>query len=88
MNDPAYIEILNTNKKLRKELKDEITESKLKNKMLKLLSRELENCYKILSHQDSIILAHEDKIASLKSEIKSLKQHFHKVLQDLRHKAN
>src|SRR3954451_10521343 len=84
--DPAYIEILDTNKELRKELEDEITESKLKNKKLKSLSRELENCYKTLSHQDSTIVAHEDEIASLKSEIKSLKQRLHKALQDLRHK--
>ncbi|GES93808.1 hypothetical protein GLOIN_2v1772633 [Rhizophagus clarus] len=46
------------------------------------------NCYRILSHQDSTILAHEDEIASLKSEIKSLKQHLHKALQDLRHKSD
>ncbi len=86
--DPAYIEILNTNKELRKELEDEITESKLKNKKLKSLSKKLENCYKILSYQDSTILAYEDEIASLKSEIKSLKQRLHKALQDLRHKGD
>ena len=73
---------------MRKKLEDEITESKLKNKKLKSLSRELENCYKTLSHQDSTIIAHEDEIASLKSKIKSLKQRFHKTLQDLRHKGN
>jgi DNA repair exonuclease SbcCD ATPase subunit len=88
MTDPAYIEILDTNKELRKELKDEITENKLKDKKLKSLSRELENCYRTLSHQDSTILAHEDEIESLKSEIKSLKQRLHKALQNLRHKGN
>src|SRR3954469_12352197 len=86
--DLAYIEILDTNKELRKELEDEITESKLKNKKLKSLSRKLENCYKTISHQDSTILVHEDEITSLKSEIKSLKQRLHKALQDLRHKGN
>src|SRR5204862_230490 len=55
---------------------------------LKALTRELENCYRALSHQDSTILAHEDEIASLKSEIKSLKQRLHKALQDLRHKGD
>src|SRR5688572_24616076 len=84
--DPAYIEILDTNKELRKELEDEIAENKLKDKKLKALTRELENCYRTLSHQDSTILAHEDEITSLKSEIKSLKQHLHKALQDLRYK--
>src|SRR5688572_1565650 len=86
--DPAYIEILDTNKELRKELEDEIAENKLKDKKLKTFTRELENYYRILSHQDSTILAHEDEIASLKSEIKSLKQHLYKALQDLRYKSN
>jgi chromosome segregation ATPase len=86
--DLAYIEILDTNKELRKELEDEIAENKLKDKKLKSLSRELENCYRIVSHQDSTILAHEDEITSLKSEIKSLKQRLHKALQDLRQKGD
>ncbi|CAB5386306.1 unnamed protein product [Rhizophagus irregularis] len=83
-----YIEILDINKELRKELEDEIAENKLKDKKLKSLSKKLENWYRALSHQDSTILAHEDEIVSLKSEIKSLKQHLHKALQDLRHKSN
>ena len=86
--DPAYIKILDTTKELRKELEDEIAENKLKNKKLKALTRELEICYNTLSHQDSTILAHEDEIESLKSEIKSLKQRLHKTLQDLRHKSD
>ena len=88
MPDPAYIEILDTNKELRKELKDEIAENKLKDKKLKTLSWKLNRCYKTISQQDSIILAHEDEIEFLKSEIKSLKQHLHKALQDLKHKGN
>ena len=72
--EPVYIEILDTNKELHKELKDEIAENKLKDKKLKALSRELETCYRTISHQDSTILAHEDEIASLKTDIKSLKQ--------------
>src|SRR5436305_14890344 len=86
--DSAYIEILDTNKELRKELEDEITENKLKDNKLKALTQKLENCYRTLSHQDSTILAYEDEIESLKSEIKSLKQHLHKALQDLRHKGD
>jgi len=88
MADFAYIEILDTNKELRKELEDEIVENKLKDKKLKALTRELETCYNTISRQDSTILAHEDEIESLKFEIKSLKQHLHKALQDLRHKGN
>ena len=86
--EPVYIEILDTNKELRKKLADEIAENKLKDKKLKALSRELEICYKTISRQDSTILAHKDEIASLKSEIKSLKQRLHKALQDLRHKGD
>ena len=88
MPDPAYIEILDTNKELRKELEDEIAENKLKDKKLKSLSRELDRCYKTISRQDSTILAHEDEIESLKSEIKSLKQRLYKALQDLKHKGD
>ena len=88
MLDPAYIEILDINKELRKELEEEIAENQLKDKKLKALSRELDSCYRAISHQDTTILAHEDEIASLKSEIKSLKQRLHKALQDLRHKGN
>ena len=84
----AYIEILDINKELRKELEDEIAKNKLKDKKLKALSQELDSCYRAISHQDITILAHEDEIASLKSEIKSLKQRLHKALQDLRHKGN
>src|SRR5215216_3420338 len=86
--DLAYIEILDTNKELRKELGEEITENKLKDKKLKALTRELETCYRTLSHQDSTILAHEDEITSLMAKIKYLKQCLHKALQDLRHKGN
>ena len=86
--DSAYIKILDTNKELRKELAEEIANNKIFNKKLIVLSWELDSCYRTLSHQDSTILAHEDKIASLKSEIKSLKQCLHKALQDLRHKGN
>src|SRR5215216_7745160 len=84
----AYIEILDTNKVLRKELGEEIAENKLKDKKLKALTRELESCYRTLSKQDSTILAHEGEIESLKTEIKYLKQHLHKALQDLRHKGD
>ena len=76
----AYIEILNINKELCKELAEEIANNKISNKKLIALNRELNSYYRALSH--------EDEIASLKSEIKSLKQRLHKALQDLRHKGN
>src|SRR5215208_4310105 len=85
--DSAYIEILDTNKELRKELADEIVSNDISNKKFKTLNKELDVCYKTIFQQDFTILAHEDKIASLKSEIKSLKQHLLKALQDLKHKV-
>src|ERR1043165_6891215 len=88
MPDPAYIEILDTNKELCKELKDEIAENKLKDKKLKTLSWKLDRCYKTISQQDSIILAYEDEIESFKSKIKSLKQCLYRALQDLKHKGD
>ena len=86
--EEAYVEILDTNKELHKELADEIVLNDISNKKLKTLNKELDTCYKTISQQDSTILVHEDEIASLKSEIKSLKQRLQKALQDLRHKGN
>ena len=63
--DPAYIDLLDTNKKLHKELADEITKSNIKNKKLKALTKELDACYRAISQQDSIILTHKDEIESL-----------------------
>ena len=51
--DLAYIEILDTNKELHKELADEIAKNNIFNKKLKTLNRELETCYRAISHQDS-----------------------------------
>src|SRR5215216_877700 len=84
----AYIELLDTNKELRKELANEIVSNNISNKKLKTLNKELDAYYKTISQQDSTILIHEGEIASLKTEIKSLKQRLQKILQDLRHKGN
>src|SRR5208283_5284181 len=86
MLDPAYIEILDTNKELRKELADEIATNNISNKKLNALTRELDACYKTISQQDSTILAHEDEIVTLKSEIIFLKQRLQKALQNTEHK--
>ena len=84
--DLAYIEILDTNKELRKELASEIVTNDISNKKLNSLNRELDACYKIISQQDSTIIAHENEIESLKSEIISLKQCLRKGLQDIEQK--
>ena len=74
MLEPAYIEILDTNKELRKELANEIADNDSREKKIASLNKELESCYNTISHYDSLIIAHEEEIASLKSEISSLKK--------------
>ena len=86
MLEPAYIELLDTNKELRKELADEIANNNITNKKLNALTRKLDTCYKTLTQHDSTILAHEDEIESLKSEIIILKLRLRKALQDVNQK--
>ena len=47
--DLAYIEILDINKELRKELANEIVSNDISNKKLKTLNKELDACYKTIS---------------------------------------
>ena len=82
MLEPAYIEILDTNKELRKELANEIADNDSREKKIASLNKELESCYNTISHYDSLIIAHEEEIASLKSEISSLKKRLYTALQD------
>jgi uncharacterized protein YoxC len=84
--DPGYIEILDTNKELRKELANEIADNDSREKKIASLYKELESCYNTISHHDSLIIAHEEEIASLKTEITSLKQRLRKALQDVEQK--
>jgi hypothetical protein len=84
--DPGYIEILDTNTELRKDLAEEIANNKASKKRICSLIKEVEACYRTISQQDSNILEHEEEIASLKSEISSLKRRLHTALQDIRQK--
>jgi chromosome segregation ATPase len=88
MLDPAYSQLLDTNQELRSELRDEIFINKSNEKKIHILKKELEQCFRTISFQDKTIIAHEEEIESLKTEINSLKQHLQKTLQDLRHKGN
>ena len=58
--NPAYIELLDANKELHKELSNEIAESNLRDKRLKALTREIDACYITISRQNATILAHEN----------------------------
>src|SRR5271154_3299528 len=78
----AYLEIIDTNKELRKELGEEISINKDSEKKIRLLIKEVEACYRSLSHQDSTIIVHEDEIISLKAEISSLNKHLRQIQQD------
>ena len=69
----TYIEILDTNKELRKELDEEISINKNSEKKICSLIKKVKTCYRSLIYQDSTIIAHEDEIISLKAEISSLK---------------
>ena len=82
--DPAYIEILDTNKEQRKELDEEISINKDSEKKSRLLIKEVEACYRLLLHQDSTIIAHKDEIISLKAEISSLKKRLKEIQQDVK----
>src|SRR5271170_2135673 len=80
----AYIEILDTNKELRKELDEEISINKNSEKKIRSLIKEVETCYRSLTYQDSTIIAHEDEIISLKAEISSLKKRLRQIQQDVK----
>ena len=45
MLEPAYIEILDTNKELRKELANKIANNDSREKKIASLNKELESCY-------------------------------------------
>ena len=86
MLEPAYIEILDTNKELRKELANEIADNDSREKKIASLNKELESCYNTISHYDSLIIAHEGDITCHKSEISYLKRQLYTALQDTRQK--
>jgi len=82
--ESAYIEILNTNKELRKELEEEISINKGSEKKIRSLIKEVEACHRTLSQQDFTIIAHEEEIISLKAEISSLKKRLRQVEKDVK----
>ena len=53
--DLAYIEILDTNTELRKDLAKEIANNKASEKKICALIKEVEKCYRTISQQDSTI---------------------------------
>ena len=84
--DLIYIEILDNNTELCKDLAEEIANNKASEKRICSLIKEVEAYYRTISQQDSTILEHEEEIASLKSEISSLKRRLYTALQDVQQK--
>jgi hypothetical protein len=64
--DPAYIEILESNKALRSELNIEVNNNILNEKKICKYIHELDQYYKTILSQDNSILAHETEIQELK----------------------
>src|SRR5437764_1294863 len=86
MFDPAYSQLLDTNQELRSELQDEIFINKSNEKKLRSLVKELEQCYRTISFHDKTIIAHENKIEELKSEIYDLRKQLRVLQQDKKFK--
>ena len=85
-SDPAYSQLLDTNQELRSELRDEISINKSNEKKLRSLVKELEQCYRTISFQDKTIIAHENEIEKLKSEISDLRKQLRVLQQDKKFK--
>ena len=85
-SDPAYSQLLDTNQELRSELQDEIFINKSNEKKLRSLVKELEQCYRTISFQDKTIIAHENEIEELKSEISDLRKQLRVLQQDKKFK--
>ena len=83
MHDSAYLQLLDTNQELRSELKDEISINKCNKKKIRSLAKELDQCYRTISLQDKTIIAHEDVIVELKSEISDLRKRLRKLQQNI-----
>ena len=80
--DPAYIEILESNKSLRVELNSEVNNNILNEKKICKYLQELDQCYKTISSQDNIILAYDTEIHELKSQIINLEKRLRIALED------
>ena len=86
MIDPAYSQLLDTNQELRSELQDEVSINKNNEKKIQSLVKELEQCYRTISYQDSTILTHEEEIEKFKLEISDLRKQLRILQQDKKFK--
>ena len=77
---------MESNKSLRAELNSEINNNKLNEKKIRKYLQELDQCYKTISSQDSIILSHETEIQELKPQISNLEKRLRIALEDIKKK--
>src|SRR4051812_32537701 len=84
--DPAYLQLLHSNQELRKELSDEVDNNNTNEKKIRLLIKELEQCNRTVSLQDSTIIYYESEKQELKSRISNLEKRLRNALVDIEHK--
>src|SRR6266516_2288310 len=80
--DPAYLALLKSNRELRKELNSEASINQSNEKKIRVLIKELEQCSRTISFQDTTIIAHEKEIQELKSQVSDLQKRLRLALKD------
>src|SRR4030095_15539958 len=81
--DPAYLQLLDTNRELRKDLRNEEDINHENEQKILDLIKEVENCYRTISFQDDTIIAHETEIQELKSQVSILEKRLRIALKDV-----
>ncbi len=81
--DPAYLALLKSNRELRKELNSEASINQSNEKKICILIKELEQCSRSISFQDTTIIAHEKEIQELKSQVSDLQKCLRSALKDV-----
>jgi len=79
--DPAYLQLLDTNRELCEELGKEVDINQANEKKICVLIKEVESCHKNISFQDNTIIAHEVEIQELKYQISDLQKKLRKALK-------
>lgn len=80
------IQVIDHNRELREELSIEVNINRSNEKKIRHLERELDQCSRTISLQDTKIIAHEAEIEDLNSQISELRKHLRKALRDIEQK--
>src|SRR4051794_5779159 len=80
--DPAYSALLKSNQELRKELNAEVSINCQNEKKICTLIKELEQCSRSISFQDTTVIAHEKEIQELKFQVSDLQKRLRLALKD------